>query len=200
MTQTRVINDEDMKTRETLLSVDGYSYNAQTYESSLYFLMNNNNILGHTGTTALKNVVKSILGRFNDKVIESELSKLAERVIKCVDFTNNMITTGNLYLIAIPKEKTNDVQYRAHPYGPACTCHRGQDHSEILEKLQNGTLDPSTKCNFSDVPIPQFRLYTPILTPESGCKIFRLNALNRPQTKSIKTAIKQIAQDLLLYR
>lgn len=197
ITQTRSINDSDMKTRETLLSVDAYFYNAQKYESSLFFLMNNNNILGHDGTTALKNVVKSILGHFKKEASEETLSRLAERVIKCVDFTDNMVTTGNLYVIAVPKEKSTDVQYRAHPFGPACTCHRRGNHTEILEKLQNGILDRSTQCIYQNVPIPQYRLFTPTLKPENGSKIFRMRALTSPQSQSIKTAIANVAQDLL---
>lgn len=197
MAHNTIIYDGDMKTREMLLSVDAYFFNAQNYESSLYFLMNNNNILDRKDTTALKNVILSIFLHFNKNASEQLLDQLFTRLMKSIEFTRSMITTGNLYVIAIPKEKSIDAQYRAHPLGVPCYCHKGSNHTQILESLQKGQLDLNTKCSMQTLPIPQYRLFMPVvMKPENGCKIFRLNALSRMQRQPIKEAIKKIAIDL----
>lgn len=193
--QNPYINDDDMKTRETILSVDGYFYNTQAYESCLYFLMNNNNILGD-GSTALKNVIQSVFRHFKKDASRELIDTLSTRLMKSIAFTNSMTTTGNLYLIAIPKEKSADIQYRAHPFGPPCSCHQGKSHTQILEKLQQGILNETTKCKVYGCAIPQYRLFLPALKPGNGCKIFRMSPLPRSSRQSIKAAIKSIAQEL----
>lgn len=197
MAENLSIHDGNMKTRETLISADAYFYNAQSYESSLYFLMNNNNILDRSGTDALKDVIQTIFRHFKKNASQQLLDRLFIRLMASIEFTRRMVTTGNLYVIAVPKDKSIDAQYRAHPFGVPCFCHRGANHTQILDSLQQGHLNVSTRCKILTMPVPQYRLFMPfVMRPENGCKTFRLNALPRSNRKAIKEEIKKIAKEL----
>ncbi len=189
------INDDKIEIREKILSVDGYFYNYYPWESALYFLMKNNNVLANGGE-ALQNILKSTLRHFKKDASNELVDALASRLLKSTDFTTNMVTTGNLYVIAIPKEKSEEIQYRAHPFGKECGCHPA--HMSVLEKLQRGVLDNTTKCShLYNVPqVPQFRIFLPALKPGNGSKMFRLNALKRDDCHSIKAVVKEVAKTL----
>ncbi len=188
------INDDELDVREKILSIDGCFDNYQEWESAPYFLMKNDNVLD--GGNQLKKIIISTLRHFKKSASIHTVETLANKLLSSTNFTNALTTTGNLYVIAVPKEKSADFQYRAHPYGPACTCHPGE-HQEVLERLQDGQLDGSTMCTLSKTPIPQYRLYLPAVKPEAGIKMFRLNALNREGSHAIKTSVKEVANSLL---
>lgn len=186
------VNDSDSKERELLLSVDGYFYNHQSYESSLYFLINNDNIFNNS--TAIENFSKKVIQHFCPTIRDSEvLEKYAKKITQAAF---KKAECGNLFVICLPKKESKNIQYRAHPFGQPCQCHDATEANKILSKLQeNEILDPSTKCNGWFTPsIPQFRLYAPQLGPGDGKAIFLLTPFIKKEHQAIKSAVKNVAQ------
>lgn len=184
------VNDDNMDVRDKLLSVDGYFYNYATAESSLYFLVCNQNILGDKIQDFCKGVIKD----FCPKLSESALKKYSAEAANAF---HTMYTSGNLFAIALPKDKSEKMQYRAHPFGPPCKCHNAKESRHILDSLQNENLGSPEKCKSILLPVvPQFRIYTPLLTPESGSKIFLLTPLAKAERKAVKGKIRQIVNNL----
>lgn len=188
------VNDSDSKERELLLSADGYFYNHQTYESSLYFLINNDNIFSNGA--AIENFSKKVIQHFcptmrDDDVLQKYAKQITQAAFKKAE-------CGNLFVICLPKKESKDIQYRAHPFGRPCACHEAVEASKILNKLQDEeVLDPSTKCNAWFMPnIPQFRLYTPQLGPGDGKAIFLLTPFSKSERQAIKSPVKNVAREV----
>lgn len=179
------VMDSDGETREHLLSVDGYFLNPQRYESSLFFLVNNSNILGKSDT--IKYFYKQIVNHYNPDLSEKTLNKLVNRVFHAVQ--SEKAPCGNLFTICVPKEKSRDIQYRAHPFGVVCKCHSEEESGIILNNLQKESLTPNTKCS-SSIKIPQFRIYTPMLKP-GITPTYLLTPHDRADRRNMKAKIKK---------
>ncbi len=190
--QSFTLSDSDAKVREELLSVDAYFFNHYRYESSMFFLRNDNNIL--TRSSKIEEVAQKAIGHFNPSVSEGRSRYLARKVSR----TNaSNYPCGNLFVFCIPKEQSPEVQYRAHPFGLACQCHPREEDLRILEKLQRGQFDASTQCNPVLLPPslpPQFRLYLPEVQPGTGKKVFLLTPLAAAERKKMQESIHAIAQ------
>ena len=187
------INDNNMETRDDLLSTDGYFYNFSTYESSLFFLINNTNIMANTG--AIEKFTRNVFKQFCPSLKGHEINKYAKKVVNAAykgDFS------GNLFTLLIPKEDSEKAQYRAHPFGAVCTCHPKEKDKEILAQLQNEVFDHTNKCSplLGGPIVPQFRIYTPALKPGNGKKIFLLTPFAKQERKKVKAQIKAVANDV----
>ncbi len=185
------VNDSDRETRENLLSVDGYFFNAQTYESSLFFLINNCNILGKPDT--IKDFYGQIIKHYCPNLSEQELGQFSNRIFYVVQSTE--AACGNLFTICVPKEKSQEIQYRAHPFGAVCACHPKENSSILLENLQKGLFDKRAECDIIYPPIPQYRIYTPLLQPDVT-PTYLLTPHEKTHRKAIKAKIKEIVAAL----
>ena len=188
--------------REDLLSVDGYFLHKENWESSIFFMKKNTNIM-HSNLFLLESVISHFCP-------DLEMEKIQQFALRVSDITaqdNSKI--GNLFLLCIPKEVSPKVQYRAHPFGNPCDCHSKEEDLDILEVLQNDQLsseaicygmDLPRNCNFQDesydFEIPQYRLFTPELKPENGVKIYFIPS-NKEYRDMVKMQIKTIVQEIL---
>lgn len=189
------INDDDPKVREMLISADGFFYNHQAYESSLFFLINNDNIFNNA--TAIENFSKKVIKHFcpnlND---DTALHSYAQKIMKAAF---KKAACGNLFVICLPKEVSHQVQYRSHPFGSVCKCHSEKTAHYVLKKLQEDeVLDSTSKCGPGYLPIPQFRLYAPQLTPGDGKAIHLLTPFTKHERKEIKEPIKKVVEEVYL--
>lgn len=186
------VSDNDGETREHLLSVDGYFFNPQRYESSLFFLMNDSNILGKEST--IKYFYKQIIKHYRPNMSDSTVGKLANKVFNATQ-TNGSLC-GNLFAICVPKSISKDVQYRAHPFGVKCTCHSEEKSPAILAKLQKNILEKNAECTGLTTPsIPQFRIYTPMLKP-GATPIYLLTPLKKSTQRAMKSVIKSVVSEI----
>lgn len=187
--QLLTLSDSDHKVREELLSADAYFFNYSAYESSLYFLSHNSNILENKDV--IKSVTKQTIEHFYPEISPKKSAIYANKILHTAEFKNAVC--GNLFVICVPKDKAASIQYRAHPFGRACQCHPKKEDRKILEKLENGVLDESTKCNtIFGPPVPQFRLYLPAIQPERDIHIFLLSPLAKDKKHKMKSKIKSI--------
>lgn len=183
------VMDSDGETREHLLSADAYFFNAQRYESSLFFLVNNSNILGKPDT--IKFFYKQIINYYRPHLSKQKIGRLVDKVFNAVRSEESLC--GNLFVICVPKEKSQKIQYRAHPFGSVCNCHPAAESRDILEKLQNDSFDYSTKCE--SLPIPQYRIYTPLLKPETS-PIYLLTPYTKACRKAMKAQIRNVVKEM----
>lgn len=180
--------DHEEKTRDDLISADAYFYHNESYESSLHFLSLNKNIMGIASP-----LIAKAIRYFHPNLSEKSRGIFARRIVSETDEDPSHI--GNLFVFCIPKEKSGEIQYRAHPFGKACHCHKENDSTEILEKLQAGILDEETMCNdlWNWNACPQFRLFTPALTQENGVNVHLL-----PSNQSYQEKVEQKVHDIVL--
>lgn len=187
--------DSDRETHENLLSVDAYFFNPQKYESSLFFLTTNSNIAGNTDT--LKSFYKQIISHYRPNMNDRDLGRLAGKVVRATQLQGDFC--GNLFTICVPKKMSEDVQYRAHPFGTTCTCHPKEDNLAIISKLQEGgPFDENTKC-LGNFPIPQYRLYTPLLKPDVT-PIYLLTPFEKTVKKSMKFKIQRVVHEIAQFK
>jgi hypothetical protein len=179
-----------------VISVDAYFPNKEIGESAYHFLWKKNRSFNFS--RVLSDDIK--LDDLSAKRIGETISRLGASL-------NETAPCGNLWVICIPKRIVNQFQssilYRSHPYGKECRCHAPQRYIEILQSLQDNTLDQSTQC-YSGVdvglahifsPVPQYRLVTTEITPEYGALTFLLTPLDKDQRRKIKKTIEtEVAQ------
>jgi len=183
------VNDHEKETNLDLISADGYFFNNGSYESALDFLAFNQNI-----SDPSKKVIKNAIQSFYPEIPVEKSSFYAKRIIEQIDDDPSEI--GNLFVLCIPKEKSLEIQYRAHPFGKPCQCHEDSSSIEILEQLQEGVLDQATECLVYDCP--QYRLFTPELTIENGVKSYLLTS-EKAFCKTLKERIRTIVQEIHNY-
>lgn len=189
-------NDDFDQDRELLISADALLHNYATYESSLFFLANNSNI--SQGHTAIRGVLKNIANHFNPHLSASHRDRLIRNLMAAVP---SFQSEGNLYTVCVPKVRTFDYQYRAHPFGAPCNCH--SNHRQVLDRVQQNILDASTRCTGTYhlvVPCPappQFRLYTPMLRPEKGVKVYLQSPVAKTAKQRIRAQARTMAQALI---
>ena len=185
--------DNDGETREHLLSADAYFYNPQTAESALFFLVNNRNI--EDDPKKITSFYQKIMHHYLPRLSHRSLESLSAKVLQATHLHTEVC--GNLFVICIPKEKSVEVQYRAHPFGMVCTCHSPKRTEEILAKLQQGICDGSMRCTHYGQMIPQFRIYTPLL--QSGATpVYLLTPHAKSVRKQMKGRIKDIVDEAWL--
>lgn len=185
------VNDSNTEDRDNLLSVDGYFYNYHKWESSLFFLINNDNIFNNANVIEdfAKKVFKHFCPKLKDKArIDSYAKEISQAAFK-------KAACGNLFVICLPKEKSHEIQYRAHPYGPPCTCHPKWKAATILNALQDENFNYTNKCK-SIPAVPQYRLYTPKLSPGDGKAVYLLTPFTKAQRREIKAPVKRVANEL----
>lgn len=187
--QLFTLSDSDPKVREELLSVDAFFYNNSRFESALHFLTNNANILDDP--KKIEDIAEKTIRHFEPSIPEAKLRRLANKVTKTIKPANH--PCGNLFVFCVPKEESQKVQYRAHPFGLACDCHPKEEERAILDKLQNGVFDTSTKCTsfIFKTTTPQYRLYLPEVQPETE-KVFLLTSLTSEKRHEMKESIRDI--------
>ena len=184
-----VVNDSAGTTRDELLSVDAYFYNFASYESSLHFLANNCNV--NRVDALLRNVVKFGIRYFYPAISDAALEAYANQVAA---IPVQASPCGNLFVICTPKERAEEFHYRAHPYGVPCRCHSGDRSPEIIDRLQEGVSDATTRC--ASLAHPQFRVYTPLLSPHvenREHKIYLLTPFAKAYRKALKAQVKALA-------
>ncbi len=188
--QFLTLSDSDLRVREELLSVDGYFFNDSPYESSLFFLINNSNILDKS---KIRNIAEAAIQHFAPSISPTKLHSLAQQVSQ----VNYDSPCGHLFVICIPKEKSKELQYRAHPFGLACSCHPPEKDNEILESFQKNQLPKNARCA-SLIPkptVPQYRLYLPKIRPQDE-KIFLLTATPKKEHHQIEKKIHEIIRQI----
>jgi len=212
---------DDLYSHE-LLSFDLCPANTQIRESAFYFSAANESMLlvpgedeefqpewidssKHPKMIALaKQLLKSYaLSAANHRRFLPQIMELAQEAEN-----NNIIIdkdgqsrpgVGNLYLMFLPKalfdEETQSVVYlsmeQGVPYNPEG---QGFSRGELLEKLQ--TCDPEIIEKFTGADcsfFPQGRIICSQLTPETGVRIFKLNALSTAYTKKYEAKVKALA-------
>lgn len=185
------VNDSNTEDRDNLLSVDGYFYNYHKWESSLFFLINNDNIFNNA--TVIQDFAKKVFKHFCPKLkdkarIDSYAKEISQAAFK-------KAACGNLFVICLPKEKSHEIQYRAHPFGPPCTCHPKWKAASILNALQEENFNYTNKCKTMPA-VPQYRLYAPKLTPGDGKAVYLLTPFTKAQRQEIKAPVKRVANEL----
>ncbi|MBA3817216.1 MAG: hypothetical protein H0X29_12015, partial [Parachlamydiaceae bacterium] len=177
--------------RKDLISVDGYFYNYATFESSMYFLVNNSNIVD--SMKDIERFSREYIQYFVPSISEQKLKTLSHKIVTA--FSPKSDPCGNLFVLCFPKSQSEKIQYRAHPFGPPCRCHANESNTQILEKLQNEEFDNTTKCS-STFTVPQFRVYTPLLKPGAGKRVYLLTPFEKNKRRAIKAQIKEIVEEV----
>jgi hypothetical protein len=185
------VNDSLDKTRKELMSVDAFYYNHFPYESSMFFLVKDSNIVDNL--KVIEKFSKECIQYFASSISNAKLNLLSQRVVSA--FSPKSDPCGNLFVLCLPKEDSHKIQYRAHPFGPPCKCHPRKNDNQILENLQNEVFDITTECK-SKVKVPQYRVYTPLLKPGQGKRIYLLTPFEKPRRKAIKAKIKKIVEEV----
>ena len=181
--QTRFIDDSEKFVQKNILSSDGYFYNQQEGESAYSFFIRNKN--------ETKNVVDyaaQAIKEFYPLIPISHIREIAHQTYKLYSDSERC---GNLLVLCISKE-INDAYYRSHSYGQACNCHPEAENRAILEKLQNGEMDESTRCNGSKMANPQYRLFMSKFKPEETL----IYCLTPPERNFTKQWAKSIINEL----
>ncbi|MBA3957056.1 MAG: hypothetical protein H0X51_01485 [Parachlamydiaceae bacterium] len=224
LSRKREINDDDLKTRAELLSADAYYNNYTAWESNTFFGINNINVL--TNTDLIKKLSKKLFKHFCPKASKEDISFFAEEIQKISQeyTTAQAQRCGNLFVICVPRAKSPEILYRAHPFGAPCGCNKVSDadikNSESVAGLQRSVtnaqlrqdqrtlvllqanthsleLPESQRCQIKAEKMPpQYRLYTPMLTPEHGVKSFMLTPVPKPERQAFKAQIKAIVKSL----
>ncbi len=180
------VYDHEPVANEDLISCDGYFYNTGGYESALDFMARNSNIMSSSSK-----VIQGAIQFFYPKARQDRLQEYVTRFKNLtLDDTSKI---GHLFVFCIPKEKSPDIQYRAHPFGIPCTCHGKEGDSEILESLQKGELTEETKCSYNQTP--QFRIFTPEVKKENGVKIYLIPS-DKTYSKQLKDKVRNLVQEI----
>lgn len=184
------IDDSNLKMSEKLLSADAYFYNYHTYESSLFFLINNSNCLESDIIFKLSN---HVIKHFSPSIKNEKLNELCNKIKEI--WNRSEATSGNYFVICLPKANSERMIYRAHPYGGVCRCHHLEKSSKILEDLQNDNAE-NVKCNINKnkTTMPQYRIYTPTLQPGQGTKIHLVSPLAKEVRREMKKELLEIAK------
>lgn len=195
------IHDHNPKIRKVLLSVSGFFTDTTQVESALYFLMNNYNILTINDKSHIKNIVheilKSVFPNTPPIVLEECISELIQAIPK------GNFYCGNFFVLCVPKTISTDILYRSHAFGAKCLCHPDEFNWQILDKAQRGVLDETTRCKLRSYPIPQWRIYLPLLensekinTPEERIYTFRLSPIPKYDRNQFKAHVRQVLERL----
>jgi hypothetical protein len=186
-----------------LLSVDGYLYNTDSYESAIDFLRRNDNICTINDKNKITELMQGILSfhlsnRFVCQVI-------AHRLNQNGSFIQQEGRAGVLYALCVPKILVQDNRrnfvYRAHPFGKRCDCYP-QQHIEVLEKLQR---DTKVSCVSSYGYNPQYRMLTSRLmqnrdgTRTLGVRSFAVYGVKKSVSDQYQQQVKATIQAFFIY-
>lgn len=192
--------DHKAEPRSKLLSLSGYFFDTAYTESSLYFLTHNYNILTRKKkfdhTSPLLKIVSDTLCKtfptFQTEVLTIYINQIVQALPK------EEYPCGNFFVLCIPKEKSKDIVYRAHPYGIMCSCHPNRETDAILKKAQNDEIE-SIRCKSHS--IPQWRAFIPQLEndEEEGKErihIYRLSPIPKKTRDNLKMVIRNVVDAL----
>lgn len=183
------VYDHDPDGRMDLLSVDGYFFHNSMAESCMDFVKNNANIMA---SAVPFHILQDVIQHFQPDMSLEEVNDYIARLRAVSNAALQII--GNIFVLCIPKDRSDSIQYRAHPYGIPCHCHPESETFNVLESLQRmDKLDPTVACLNND-PCPQFRIFTPALTKENGVKIYLLTP-DHPMRKQFKEKIRNIIRE-----
>lgn len=190
------IHDHDPKTKELLLSADAYFCSSEFYESALDLLVRNVSI--EDSHELIDNLAKKIIGCFCPKITAKDEERLLKELRVASELYEKTLadSCGNLFVICIPKEKSGQMQYRSHPFGVPCECFSEDRDREILDRLNREEHGKDIVCPDISVDVPQYRLYTPLLTPEVGVRSYLLTLAPKKVRTLLKTAIKKVVNEV----
>lgn len=181
--------DHDPKVRNNLISVDAYLDNRAPGESALHYLANNVNMYQYKDQNIIKSLIAKAIKSFKPTLSPQVIEKYAKELIKAMP--PKPMPCGNLFVICVPKALSEAIQYRSHPYGIPCNCDTPAEKEAILEDLQMNKIG-KTNC----IQASQYRLYTPLLRPEFGVRIFRLIPFSRDDKDALKGNVSSIVDRL----
>lgn len=185
--------DDDISIMQKLLSVDGYLFNTNPGESASYFCQMNNNVW--------KDDLKPLLGSFIDNNLHLDLKRYAdivEQVDKISEEFSMLSDTGNLVVLCIPKNKSHDRFYEAHPGGEACA-KNSNFHQQRLEHLQNDHQVESCawmKRMYDVSAVSQYRIVVNNMNPAEGDRIFMLSPISQISRNYYKAQLRLLTQQL----
>lgn len=162
--------------RRELICGDIFLESTARWESAIDFFSGRCNIA--KGPGFMKNVLEQIVAyyfpnRETQKMLVQHLLSIAPAGIRSV---------GNLYSIAIPKEKFHEMCYLAKPFGYALD---SEEYPEkVLEALQSGIILENVKS------LPQVRVLSHKLTPENGVYIEASSTLSDDEIQKIEENIE----------
>lgn len=191
----------DSMLRDELMAVDAYLANTAGSESALYFAARNTNI-GTDPMPNLEGAVKGVLhNECSQRIVLDGLRALDGRVQRSLGSLGSRgLGGGSYYAILVPEEAVDKTGYRCHPFGYPCRCHPATSNRAILDALQAGVLDHSTRCLGSTSSlghaVPQYRLYTRELTPKNGVLMLNVSKPPRAYRQQLKQSVRRIVNQM----
>ncbi len=157
--------DHDLSVRRDLLSCSGNLYCDAIGESANSFMSCNQSMC------TLDELLVAQIGQATADQLTSTIPKTT--------------STGNLYVVCIPKEKWTEVAYRCHPGGMPCTCKTESDATTLLQRAQEGT--KTLDCEkFQGA---QYRIDLRSLKLDS--KIYALTPFTKTERRHMKAIVDQ---------
>lgn len=189
------VHDHETQAQELLLSVDAYYCNTGECESALDFLLRNQSI--DCSYHRIESLARKIIRCFCSKITVKDEKRLLEKLSEASQVYEKSLAggCGNLFVLCIPKEKSYQMQYRAHPFGVPCNCHPNLRARKILNRLKRDNFGEDIQCK-DGLNVPQYRLYTPLLIPEMGVRSYLLTLAAKKDRTILKNAIKQVAKEV----
>lgn len=189
------VDDSDPKIATLLLSVDAYYYNSRCQESALDFLISNENITNEYEKIA--DLAKEVIQCFCPKIKAKDQDRVLKKLKEASEVHEQSLwgSCGNLFVFCIPKKNSTKIQYRAHAFGYPCFCHSTfVTPRVILNRLQQEYFGKDVECIRGVVP--QYRLYTPLLTPEMGVRSYLLTLATKKERTILKKSIKAVVNEV----
>ena len=162
--------DHEPQARKNLLSVNHDFLDSTPGESAICWAYGNRN-----ASSFFEEMVAEIIRHYFS---EDFAIRYAPRIVKLTE--NDPSAIGNLFVLCVPKERSAEVQYRAHAFGSPCRCHKNAS-PENPEKCEDG--NP-----------PQFRIFTPALRP-GVVKIYSLVS-HRDHYQKMKAETQVIVKEM----
>lgn len=186
------MSDSDAQVAERLLSVDAYYYNTRQAESSIDFLLGNYNI--KSSDLRIRAPALEAIKCFCPKISPKKEEEFQQQLSEIIEELSQLKHCGNLFVFCLPLKISSQIQYRAHPFGVPCDCHPQNKARSILTLLNREMFGRAVSC--ADGVVPQYRLYTPLLTPENGVRSYMLTPMPDADRVALKSKIKKIVNEV----
>jgi len=179
--------------RKELISGDIFLESVREGESALDFFLGRQNIaVKEKGSGFMTEILSDIVSHyFPNKDTRKKLSD------KLLTISHNCSGRGNLYSIAIPKNKFFDICYLSIAYG--IPVKDGKYKHKHLEGMQDGQCPGENKMPYErwkdwEEVAPQVRILTHKLTPENGVYIFRSSTATDEVLKKVEEDVELLIQ------